>query len=366
NIGRELEKNVRTAPGDKSGKLMKSDAEERCHYLNDEGLCNVYINAGCDVMPVLCKAFPRLIGKYMGGYYKTLGFGCERVLEQLMKIKNGIQFVEKIEDEAEFIKDYERLQSNIEQKEIDERRMLAYYEIIRLFGISVLMDRRYSIEERVFLLGIGMKQLAELENSGNEEKTPAFVGAFMQDMENDAYREQLEGMARNEELKVKSVLGNVAIITRKGNKRNRLMRKIINDNIEAFSEESFKYDVVETEPEKGTIGVEQSYNSTYNTEKYAQKLSQYTDFIKGKEYFLENVAVMMYFNRSYPFTGGKGEIWESYLQFAQNFAAFKFMLVCGIEGQHTVQGMIDTTVNYSRNFENNTENTKCIKEFTQE
>ncbi|MEG0092423.1 MAG: hypothetical protein RSA20_11425, partial [Oscillospiraceae bacterium] len=181
-------------------------------------------------MPMLCKAFPRLIGKYMGGYYKTLGFGCERVLEQLMEIKNGIQFVEKIEDEAEFVKDYERLQSNIEQKEIDERRMLAYYEIIRLFGISVLMDRRYSIEERVFLLGIGMKQLAELENSGNEEKTPAFVGAFMQDMENNAYREQLEGMARNEEIKVKSVLGNVAIITRRGNKRNRLVRQIINDN----------------------------------------------------------------------------------------------------------------------------------------
>ncbi|MEG1049912.1 MAG: hypothetical protein RSE24_05160, partial [Oscillospiraceae bacterium] len=72
------------------------------------------------------------------------------------------------------------------------------------------------------------------------------------------------------------------------------------------------------------------------------------------------------FNRSYPFTGGKGEIWESYLQLAQNFAAFKFLLVCCIEGQHTVQGMIDTTVNYSRNFENNVENTKNIKEFTKE
>ncbi|MEG3030213.1 MAG: hypothetical protein RR827_07420, partial [Oscillospiraceae bacterium] len=111
---------------------------------------------------------------------------------------------------------------------------------------------------------------------------------------------------------------------------------------------------------------EQRYSPTYNTEKYAEKLSQYTEFIKGKEYFLENVAVMMYFSKCYPFTGGKGKIWESYLQFAQNFAAFKFMLVCGIEGQHTVQGMIDTTVNYSRNFENNAENTKNIKEFTQE
>lgn len=60
--------------------FVKMPEDFRCPFLNETGLCNVYINCGEDYLSKTCTNFPRLNADVDGEVMRLLSLSCEEVL----------------------------------------------------------------------------------------------------------------------------------------------------------------------------------------------------------------------------------------------------------------------------------------------
>ena len=74
---------------------IKLDEKGNCKFLNEDGLCKMYIEVGHDNMSVTCKIFPRMLTKYIDGYERFLSIACEKVVDLLLEQSDGIELEAK-------------------------------------------------------------------------------------------------------------------------------------------------------------------------------------------------------------------------------------------------------------------------------
>jgi lysine-N-methylase len=107
---------------------------DRCPFLNDDNLCDIYINLGEDYLGYICTHHPRFYEWYVDGREAGLGLVCEAAAELILQKPDhpGYPDFEVIEEEddteAEMMED-EDLQAERET----ERMLFAMRD--RLFGI---------------------------------------------------------------------------------------------------------------------------------------------------------------------------------------------------------------------------------------
>lgn len=64
----------------------------KCPFLNNESLCNIYINLGEDSLCNTCKTYPRLVKKYREICEKNLTLSCPVVAKLIVNVKDKIGF----------------------------------------------------------------------------------------------------------------------------------------------------------------------------------------------------------------------------------------------------------------------------------
>lgn len=73
---------------------IKKDSKGRCPYLSEDGLCNLVIQYGSDILCPTCEVFPRIVTKGNGEIEKTVSNGCPAVLQLLYDTPNPLTFVQ--------------------------------------------------------------------------------------------------------------------------------------------------------------------------------------------------------------------------------------------------------------------------------
>lgn len=75
------------------GEVILNNKGE-CPFLNEEKLCNIYINYGEDYMCNTCKIYPRKIEKYNEDLYqRTLNLSCPEIIKYLINTKDKMSFI---------------------------------------------------------------------------------------------------------------------------------------------------------------------------------------------------------------------------------------------------------------------------------
>lgn len=127
-----------------------------CSMLSKDGLCDVYSNIGPQNMCYTCKVYPRYYNQVDSVLESSLTLSCIEVARNILLRENPIEF-------------------NLDIKEIDEVRIdkgivtietkklrKKYFNDIRIFCIGLIQNRKYSIEERLVILGLFIKNLNDI------------------------------------------------------------------------------------------------------------------------------------------------------------------------------------------------------------
>ena len=72
--------------------IIKLDENRRCSFLNDNNLCEIYINIGEKYLCNTCKQYPRYIYKYGDRYEITLTISCPEVARLILLREEPITF----------------------------------------------------------------------------------------------------------------------------------------------------------------------------------------------------------------------------------------------------------------------------------
>ena len=148
---RALRRVRKDLPAEHYGEFDMHSGE--CPLLREDCLCALQVEKGHEVLPKVCQTFPRAESYTPGYLEKSLTPACEGVLELLWNLPEGLEFrSDPLPKE---------LQRTLHLQE--QGLHLMYFPLIREWCVDVLQDRRFPLPDRLLLLGLGLRRLADGE-----------------------------------------------------------------------------------------------------------------------------------------------------------------------------------------------------------
>lgn len=288
------------------GKI-KLNNNGRCPFLNQNNLCDIYINIGETYLSDTCTHYPRIVSNIDGKLERSATMSCPEAARLALLNPNGIVF-EQIEDDANI-----RV-NNIVNTEGYEyiNKLQRYFWDIRIFSLTLLQNRSYNLEERLIILGITYKKVQNLYENNKMKEIPL----MLEDMSNIIH----EGVLREE---INAVPTNINIQLRlvKEMTDKKVMQGLNNQRyIECLRETLIGIGCID---EENYEIMTQKYNENYH--KYAQP------YLREKEYILENYLVNEFFKFCMP--EGFDSIWDSYVFICVLYSMVKLNII-GMSGYH--------------------------------
>lgn len=118
------------------------DKDKRCAFLNDENLCDLYINKGEKSLCKTCRMYPRHIEEFEGLREITLSISCPEVARILMERETPVTFLTYEKEGEEEYEDFDPF-------------FFSILEDARAEMIQILQNRELPVEQRVVLV-LGM------------------------------------------------------------------------------------------------------------------------------------------------------------------------------------------------------------------
>lgn len=279
----------------RSGKFVERDYGE--FVLQDgacplwlDGLCSLQQEKGAEVLPEVCRVFPR-VGDYMySGYFeRALSVGCEGVLALLWELSEGVNFISD-----PLPKDQRRILENPKAGP-----MLFQFQNIRSQCIDFLQNRRFSLPERIFIMGMALRNLADEGAEPDVSRWLERAAALPEEL-------NAEGILRQDRTALAMFLVHNANIlyalTRSG--KTELLDMI---------------DSLELEQNNGQITIEGN--------SYLKARDRFHETLGTQEWFWENLMVTVFYGCQMPNCNTPELLWRSYVTFCNLYAVYRFLSV---------------------------------------
>ena len=102
-------------------------------------------------------------------------------------------------------------------------------------------------------------------------------------------------------------------------------------------------------------------NIQYDFEKDQQAIKDFEEFIKGREYWIENIMIEGFLVNRFPFRINGG-LWRNYCAMAMVYSIFLFMWTCCIEKDSTEEDFIYYTSEFSKSLFNSASHMTKLEE----
>lgn len=341
---------------------IKLDENNRCKFLTEEGLCAMYTEVGPENMSAICQNFPRSCIKYLDKYESFLSIGCEEVIRLLLKEKKGIMLEVK---EKKLPKVLKGVGGEISHFRIQKRPMYGYFNEIKMLLLTVLQNRAYKFGERMVLLGMAMQKINAMEEEHRENEIPSYIEHFIQSMDKEEnkkiYSDFFNGIEKNgRERAVQSLFryqGLFAINT------NQI--KDIKEKIEKRLKINRKVSIIPG-GESILSNSDVRFNVEYSKEEYEKAMQSFENYIKGKEYYIENIMVEGFLEKAYPFHITNDSIWQNYCAMATIYSIFLFVLTCYLDEDSTDEDFIYCASLVARSLFHNKEHSENLEKHLKE
>ena len=165
--------------------------DKKCPMISKDGLCEVYLNLGPENMSYTCRVYPRVYNLVDNTIEKCLTVSCIEVAKNILLRKNPIEFnldVVDIKEEMDAVK----VVNTNKGKKINEK----CFNEIREFSIGLIQDRRFTIENRLAVLGLFINKLNEQCN--NKEEVINLIENYKASIENGVYENLLEKLIKED------------------------------------------------------------------------------------------------------------------------------------------------------------------------
>ncbi|MDR7856908.1 flagellin lysine-N-methylase [Tissierella sp.] len=304
---------VRRSHNNKSDEFygrIVMDELDRCPFLDESRLCKIQGILGEEHLSDICASYPRFTNRIDGKLERSATISCPEIARLALLNPKGISF-EQIQEDKD-------LRIMINSRFDTEGHMFynkpeRYFWDIRLFCISLLQDRNYSISERLILLGIVNNRIEGLYKMYKTHDIPKTLESLAQMIDRGSFKDELNKVPSKIEIQLKILETMI---------NERLLIGSLNGRyMECLNETLLGLENTEDEKIETTI---KKYEETYT--------NYLKDYLEEKEYILENFLVNEYFRGMMPF-GGFASIWDSYIFLCVIYGMIKLHLI-GMAGYH--------------------------------
>lgn len=283
---------------------MKDNGD--CPYLSCEQLCKIQLEFGEEALSYTCFSYPRKVNKINDIHEMSGSVACPEIAKLVLLNEEAMEFNDVfLNINRSYIASLTIDNTNDHNEKND---YVYHFWPLRIFTIKVLQDRRYSLSDRLILLGLVYKKIEQLSIDKKLDKTVPTINTYdnlFDDVEQ--MRKMLEGSPLNkglsfsaEFLKEFTEFNGAHVYT--ATKYFEILRKII--HALGIDKDDFS-------------SIEKNYNIAY--EKY------YAPYMHEKEYILENYLVNEVFKEIYPLNNES--IDTSYRMLLTLYNVIKFHLV---------------------------------------
>lgn len=288
--------------------------ENRCPFHSPEGLCGIQLVCGHDVLPHVCRSYPRHISYSPVAKEYSLSPSCEGVLEQLWRLPDGVKFIE------EPLPKTENRTANIDRGGV----LVLAYGLIRRTMIDILQNRALSLTERMLYLGIAIQRLQKEDwDSFDPEQWANQTHSLM---DSDMIKELLGKITGNRMMFIMQNLKVLEVISR-SEKRSWVGE--VFDVLEV--ERGLALVPNETEDADPKVHLRMNFSLTA----YEEALAEFEKAFSGQEYFFENLMVASAWYLSFPSLSSQEGLWKSYVSLCNLYSFYRFVSILGCKGQAT-------------------------------
>lgn len=264
-----------------------------CPLLGEDCLCCLQKEKGHAALPHVCRTYPRA-EKYMpsGCLDRSLSPSCEGVLTLLWDLSEGI----------EFRSDPLPKERHRKRTLKEDNPMLLWFSVVREWCIDILQNRRFTLPQRIFLMGLGLKELADGEENIERWMERAAVLPSSVDM---------ESVLPSGDAELSMYLTNCVYT---------LMKLPIKDpNGGPGRAELLKGLELKANKSAG--------NLTISLDAYRAARTRYEEQFGQQDYFMENLMASIFFHLHMPHMGSREELWKSYVSFCNLYAVYRLLAV---------------------------------------
>lgn len=269
--------------------------EGPCQFQSETGLCQLQLECGEDVLPRVCREFPRVSAYTPMGWEETLSTACEAVVELLWDLPEGIDFVEE-ELPKEKWRVYSASQDNV------------MFPAMRESVIDILQTREFSLSRRLMILGIVLENARDTWEAFNLKAWQERVKLLLME---PTLTQSLEPKQKDV---IKFLAENTRIALAMKEKDAHLKQQL-----EALGI-SWRATMKEGDPE---IRVKAKFQKDY----YLEAKQAFECYFGDIEYFFENILVNMAFWRKIPHVDSAEAMWKSYVSLCSIYSFFRFLTV---------------------------------------
>lgn len=283
---------------------IEYNEQNYCAMMNKNGLCQLQMECGYTTLPTVCKIFPRIKNILRFDINSALieassTFGCEEIVNMMMKLENGIEFVSETANH-DAIPFYPKSYNKIH---IEKRPTLKYLVDIQTLGIAILQNRFYTLNQRMLLLGLALKHISDLETDGNSDQIPSYVDEFLSQPNDTSILDIFSDIKPNYNLLISNSVAIICVI--EGNASFKALTHTVLKNLSVEFTDT-------------------GYN--FNSLPYINAVEARNEFFKNREYILENIIVNYFFMQFQPFASYKHTIWQNYMSFCSLYSLFNFYI----------------------------------------
>ena len=310
-----------------------------CPLLREDGLCSLQLEKGHGALPEVCRVFPRTQAYSDSGYLeRRLTPACEAVLELLWDLPDGVDFV------ADPLP-----KSKIRTLVMGTSGPLRpRFQELRSACIDLLQDRRRPLAQRILLMGLALKELADGEE--DVDGWLARTRTLADDPETDR-RLQLPDQQKTLSMFLTNNI-RVMLASQSPNRELSTVLKEVLDGLGAVL----------------TFEGGQAVNFSLPNGPYLAARARFEENFQDRAYFMENLMVSLFFNLQVPDPVDREKLWKSYVDFCNLYSFFRFMAVasCREGAAGDKAELFRMMVCASRGIMNNTpQKTKLRDEFFQ-
>ncbi len=269
-----------------------------CPLLREDGLCSLQLEKGHGALPEVCRVFPRTQAYSDSGYLeRRLTPACEAVLELLWDLPDGVDFV------ADPLPRREQKAGAFQS----DMPLVPRTQDVRSMCIDLLQDRRYPLAQRILLMGLALKELADGEE--DVDGWLARTRTLADDPETDR-RLQLPDQQKTLSMFLTNNI-RVMLASQSPNRELSTVLKEVLDGLGAVL----------------TFEGGQAVNFSLPNGPYMAARARFEENFQDRAYFMENLMVSLFFNLQVPDPVDREKLWKSYVDFCNLYSFFRFMAV---------------------------------------
>ncbi len=296
-LNANMKKALRRLKKDSLGEQFYGEFDVKdghCPLQRGDGLCSLQLEKGHDALPEVCRVFPRKEGVTCSAFLeRSLSPACEGVLELLWNLPDGVDFISDplLKKERCFVK-------------VESDFLHLRFQSIRAQCIDFLQNRRHPLHQRIALMGLALRELVDGET------------------DIDRWLVRAQTLAKRPDIAEKLQLAD----------REKALFMFLTNNIKVLTtvhEENDDFYMVLKEILDG-LGIEHKEDSTVAslpTAPYRKAQKHFEEVFKGRDYFMENLMVTLFFLWSLPRVDSTETLWKEYVNFCSLYSFYRFMAV---------------------------------------